>query len=103
MTYKDWKAEYVKSLDSKTFIKAKNHGTINEMVRRGTGVLPTVRLSKAEYAKVMSEFNTNMSNEQRKQAVVSKPIGDYIYTIENNGFDEYRIIGKVSINTNIKR
>lgn len=31
------------------------------------------------------------------QLIVSKAIGDYIYTIENHGFNNYRIIGKVPI------
>ena len=65
--------------------------------RRGTGVLKTIQLSKQEYAHVISEINTHMSDEQRKQPVVSKAIGDYIYTFENYGFDNYRIIGKVPI------
>ena len=31
------------------------------------------------------------------QSIVSKAIGDYIYTIENHEFDDYRIIGKAPI------
>ena len=68
-----------------------------EYAKRNTSVLPTVRLPKDEYAHVMSEFNTHMSDADRAKTIVSKPIGDYIYTIENNGFDDYRVIGKVSI------
>ena len=59
----------------------------------------TIKLPKKEYAKVMSEFNTHMSDEQRKQKVVTKAIGDYFYTIENNGFDDYRIIDKYAIDS----
>lgn len=45
----------------------------------------------------MSELNTNLTKEELKRKVVTKAIGDYIYTIENNGFDNYRIIGKIPI------
>lgn len=38
-----------------------------------------------------------MTEAERKQKVVTKPIGNYFYTFENNGFDEYRVIGKVAI------
>ena len=68
-----------------------------EYVKKNTSVLPTVQLPKKEYAHVMSEINTHMSDEQRELPVVSKAIGDYIYTFENHGFNEYRIIGKVPI------
>ena len=47
-----------------------------------------------EYAKVMSEFNTHMSDEDRNKRIVTKAIGDYYYTIINRGFDDYTIIGK---------
>ena len=68
-----------------------------EYVKKNTSVLPTVQLPKKEYAHVMSEINTHMNDEQRKLPIVSKAIGDYIYTFENHGFNEYRIIGKVPI------
>lgn len=68
-----------------------------EYVKKNTSVLPTVQLPKKEYAHVMSEINTHMSDEQRELPIVSKAIGDYIYTFENHGFNEYRIIGKVPI------
>ena len=61
----------------------------------------TVVLSKDEYAHVMSELNTHLSDEQRKQKVVTKAIGNYNYTIENNGFDNYRIIGKEDIDSDV--
>lgn len=57
----------------------------------------TIILPKQEYAHVMSELNTNLSKEQRQQSVVSKAIGNYVYIVENNGFDDYRIIGKYFI------
>lgn len=61
----------------------------------------TVILPKQEYAKVMSELNTHMSDTQRKQKVVTKAIGEYIYTVENNGFDNYRVIGKKLIDNDV--
>lgn len=57
----------------------------------------TIILPKQEYAHVMSELNTNLSKEQRRQSVVSKAIGNYVYIVENNGFNNYRIIGKYFI------
>lgn len=57
----------------------------------------TIILDKSEYAMVISELNTNMTQAQRKKKVINKAIGDYIYTVENNGFNNYRIIGRESI------
>ncbi len=55
---------------------------------------PTVQLSKNEYAHVMSEIATHISEEQKAMKTFSKPIGDHMYLVENNGFGDYRIIGK---------
>lgn len=85
---------------SKNVYTAGSRGIMNvgtESVRRGTGTLKTIRLPKDEYAHVMSELNTNMSARDRQKPIVSKAIGNYIYTIENHGFDDYRVIGKVPI------
>jgi len=38
-----------------------------------------------------------ISKEEKK---CKKAIRDYIYTIENNGFDDYRVIGKEPIDKN---
>lgn len=54
----------------------------------------TVKLAKNEYAHVMSEIATHISEEQKLKDVFSKPIGNYMYLIENNGFGNYRIIGR---------
>ncbi|TLW88114.1 hypothetical protein FFK04_07505 [Ruminococcus sp. KGMB03662] len=54
----------------------------------------TVKLSANEYAHVMSEIATHISEEQKLKEVFSKPIGNYMYLIENNGFGNYRIIGR---------
>jgi hypothetical protein len=56
-----------------------------------------IYLEKQEYAHVMSEINSNLSDEDMKHAIVSKPIGNYVYTFINKGFDNYVIIGKKEI------
>lgn len=57
----------------------------------------TVVLPKKEYAHIMSEIATNLTKEQSKKRVFSKAIGDYIYTVENKGFGNYRVIKKIKI------
>ena len=59
--------------------------------------LPTLHLPTREYAHVMSELATNLNAKQRKQPIVRKAIGDYIYVAENKGFGYYRIISKQPI------
>jgi hypothetical protein len=54
----------------------------------------TIILPKDEYAHVMSEIATNITEEQSTKRVIKKHIGDYIYTVENKGFGNYRVIGK---------
>lgn len=49
-------------------------------------------LPRDEYAHVMSELNTHMSDEDRKHALVRKAIGSYYYTVVNYGFDSYKVI-----------
>ncbi len=66
---------------------------------KGSKDFPTVFLPKQEYAHVMSEIATNLAAEQEAKSVFRKPIGEYIYTIENNGFGNYRVIGKDLIDT----
>lgn len=58
------------------------------------GALETIYLPKSEYARVMSEIATNFTKEQAQKKVFNKAIGDYIYVVENNGFGEFRIVGK---------
>ena len=53
-----------------------------------------ISLPPDEYAMVMNEFNTHMSDEDRERRLVTKPIGKYYYTIINNGFNDYIVIGK---------
>ena len=59
-------------------------------------------LPKEEYALVMSELNTHLSDSDRNRKLLVKPIGNSYYVVLNNGFDEYIIIGKYPIVTNIE-
>ena len=56
-----------------------------------------VKLSKEEYARVVSALNTNLTKEEREKKILQRAIGNYNYIIENNGFDNYRIIAKIKI------
>lgn len=90
---------------NKNVFKTINNGTINkanDLVKRGTSNLKTIYLPKDEYAHVISELNTHMSAEDRQKPVVVKSIGNYTYTIENHGFNNYRIIGKILIDDEYK-
>lgn len=39
----------------------------------------------------------HMTSEDRKHALVTKPISDYLYAVINRGFDDYVIVGKERI------
>ena len=56
-----------------------------------------IYLEKDEYAMVISRLNTDLSQEDRKHAIITKAIGDYYYTIINRGFNDYTIIKKEMI------
>ncbi len=64
---------------------------------KGSKDFPTIFLPKQEYAHVMSEIATNITKEQSQKSVFEKAIGNYVYTVENNGFGDYRIIDKTII------
>ena len=66
-------------------------------LKRDTSSLKTIILPKQEYAHVMSELATNLTEAQKRQKVVSKAIGNYVYTVEIKGFGDYRVIGKTLI------
>lgn len=116
LTYKEWEKKYVQVGEQEsinTFTPVKNNDKImtNDNSRMKLNLqffsmnskdFKTINLPKEEYARVLSELNTNMSDKQRKQKVVTKAIGDYYYTIENNGFNEYRIIGKEKIDSDVE-
>ena len=89
---------------SEVFKNDGDNGTMKlnlQFFSRDSKDFETIYLSSNEYAYVMSELNTHLSDEQRKKEIITKAIGDYYYTIENNGFDNYRIIGKKSIDIDV--
>ncbi|HCJ90734.1 MAG TPA: hypothetical protein DHV71_02450 [Acidaminococcaceae bacterium] len=53
-----------------------------------------IKLSKREYAKVVSELNTNLTEEEREKPIIQRAIGNYLYTIQNYEFGNYGIIGR---------
>ena len=57
----------------------------------------TIVLPPKEYGKVMHTLATDISKEQLNKKTFYKSIGDYIYYVENNGFGNFRIIGKSKI------
>lgn len=60
--------------------------------------IPTVKLDAKEYQMVKSAFNQYIYNatdtEIQKHGIVSKEVQNHMYTAVNNGFDNYRFIGK---------
>ena len=56
-----------------------------------------VKLPAQEYALVMHELNTHLPAGQKKKKFVHKAIGNYMYTVRVNGFDDYEIVRKVPI------
>lgn len=85
------KAEAIKEFLDKKVEKQSKCDKIKKRDRK------EVKFPKAEYAKVMHELNTNLTKEQRNKKVITKYIGNYKYTIQNRGFNEYRIINKREI------
>ena len=63
----------------------------------------TIKISKREYAAVTHELNTWLKHDEVIGTTVKKAIGDYIYTIEVNGFDDYRIVAKGKITNNVRK
>lgn len=61
--------------------------------------LPTLYLPKKEYGQVMHEINTWYKKEYDEKTIISKAIGNHVYTFVNHGYNEYRFIGKDSIET----
>lgn len=56
-----------------------------------------IKLSKAEYARVVSAINTDLPKEQREWDVCVKDVGNYRYKFRNNGFGEYDFLQKQRI------
>ena len=86
---------------SGTIVRGKGEKPNNDSTGKKAAIsstsFPTIFLPSKEYAHVMSELATNLNAEQRRQPIVTKAIGDYFYTVENNGFGNYRVINKEPI------
>ena len=83
--------------NKETVDNAKKTGRLKiniQLFARKSSDFSTVYLPKEEYAHVMSEIATWATKSQLNKKVFSKPIGDYIYTFENKGYGEFRVIGK---------
>ena len=61
----------------------------------------SISLGAREYARVISQLNTNLTREELKPGIKTKAIGDYLYTFEVIDFDEYRFISKTRIKKTI--
>ena len=120
LTYKEWKEKYVKEDiqvqgQMQLFTDGLSNDKINDKDSQDTYMdmdlqyfsmnskdYPTIHLDKDEYAHVISELNTHMTEEQRNKKIVRKAIGEYIYTVENNGFNDYRVIDKELIDSDFE-
>lgn len=58
--------------------------------------LEPIKLSKQEYAMVVSELNTHLTTEERNKFILTKRIGSVKYTFENHGFGHYRFLDRIS-------
>jgi hypothetical protein len=98
--FDDFKKKYIEASRFKAY-NSSTKGIGLQFFARSSKDYPTITLPKQEYAHVMSELATHMTAAQRKQKVVTKEIGKYVYTIENNGFGDYRVIGKEAIDSDV--
>lgn len=60
---------------------------------------PSYELSTQEYAKIVSEINTNYRKYRGKPFAIHLSVGTddnyYFYYFENHGFNNYNIVGKI--------
>ena len=54
----------------------------------------TIELPEQEYAELMSILGTNLTEEQKNSPTFMKKAGNCNYLIENNGFGNFRVIGR---------
>nr|DAF79719.1 MAG TPA: minor capsid protein [Caudoviricetes sp.] len=106
----DW-SEWLKSQSNKTraqkvlnnlsdddIVENRNVLKLNvQLFAKKSSDFKTVVLPPKEYGKVMHTLATDISKEQLNKKTFYKSIGDYIYYVENNGFGNFRIIGKSKI------
>lgn len=62
---------------------------------------PSCHLNSTEYAKIISEINTNYDLYKNKQYPVHYSVGFdnhyYVYFFENHGFNDYNIVERFEI------
>jgi hypothetical protein len=56
-----------------------------------------IHIGKKEFMHVTSELNTHLTQEQLSHQYVNKAIGNYVYWVKINEFDDYEILGKYPI------
>lgn len=54
-------------------------------------------MSQNEMNYITHELNTNLTNRERKSKVIRRAIGDHVYTVKNNGFNNYNFLKKEKI------
>lgn len=95
--YAEFKEKYLNNIKNEDKITSTKLPLKLQLFAKKAEDYKTVILPKKEYAHVMSEIATNLTEDQRNKKVFSKHIGDYIYTVENKGFGNYRVIDKIKI------
>lgn len=86
----DWDPEKHPKGERGRFVK-KNSGSRRIQKKR------PIKLSRKEYGKVMHNLNTHLSDEEKQKDILQKCIGDYLYIIQNNGFNNYVILGRIKL------
>ncbi len=56
--------------------------------------LPTIRVSKKEYAVISSSIHFGYHNRYKGRKLINVYTSNYCYFVELYGFDSFRIIGK---------
>ena len=56
-----------------------------------------ILVAPKEHSYVTHILNTDLSQAQRKKKILLKCIGDCIYVVKNNGFNDYEILDKMRI------
>lgn len=54
-------------------------------------------MSNAEKARITSEFNTNLTNKERKKKYIKRFVDNYYYKAKNNGFNNYEFLERYLI------
>jgi hypothetical protein len=54
-------------------------------------------ISENDMEYLRHELNNNLTPKQRNKKTIKKFVGDHLYRVKNNGFDDYEFIGKESI------